>query len=478
MTLGRWTLQRVEGAFTGFLVRPTSRPPHSTDRILGARAPDRTRVLCLRESLKQLHSSGSHQARLPGDSSMSGKDGLPGGNTKPGGERVATLSFSANHPARTKHEFVGEPRSAIEQGARAWQEETAGGDPLPSSVTVHTKAVDESLSYPTASSVDLVRDVAPNPARLVAFPGIASAGTCGHHVRERVNAAARPILQAFARSRGIPLDRLLRKAIEGPTPLVDPAVLRQLGGAVHSEAMQHAIASNADPALVPLKVRAGLARLMAQSLSDPPPVAVQKSFPDWNKPLAPFGHRLQLWRPKDAAVWLRRFPPNERLLHPMTIWDPATAALWLNDREPILSGLPCEGEPDSTLVPFEMPTFWKPSLEVLHTLDELELETLSYRVFLERMRRDVMPFYLSERKTHVRVAIERVTFGYQTLEEARRSLRTHDRQRIRYFNRVFGENHEWIYDLSCRIIAAYEWPEGFSEPDLWAEFSNLWDAQQ
>jgi hypothetical protein len=299
----------------------------------------------------------------------------------------------------------------------------------------------------------------------------------GNLVRERLNAAARPILCAFARRRGV-LTRRLQAVIDGPRPLVDPPVVRQLGGALHSEAMRDAIASNADPALVPLKVRAGLATMLAQALSGPPPAAMKEAFPDWNKPLAPLGRRLEFWQARDAAAWLRRFPPQDCLLHPIATWDATTAALWLNDREPILPDLSCEGEPDSTLVAFEPSNPWKPSLEVLHTLDELEHEALAYRVFLERMRRDVMPFYVSERRVDIQKAIELVTFGYQTLAEARRAVGIHDRRRIGHFDRVFGENREWICDLCYRIIAAYAWPHGFAEPELRSDFPDLNEAPQ
>ncbi len=212
---------------------------------------------------------------------------------------------------------------------------------------------------------------------------------------------------------------------------------------------------------------------MAQDLSEPSSSAAREAFPDWNKPLAPFGRHLQTWRPRDAAVWLERFPPSGELLHPMETWDGATAALWLNDRETIPSGPPCEDVLDGTVVAFEPRDPWLPSLEVLHTLDEIELEELTYRVFVERLRREVMPFYLSERRVHVQRAVELVTFGYQTLQEARRSVRTHDLRRIRHFDRVFGENHEWIYDLCCRIVAAYAWSIGFAEPELWSDFPDL-----
>ncbi|MGX9981595.1 hypothetical protein [Methylobacterium fujisawaense] len=102
---------------------------------------------------------------------------------------------------------------------------------------------------------------------------------------------------------------------------------------------------------------------------------------------------------------------------------------------------------------------------MLLTLDELELEALTYRAFVERLRREVLPFSVSERRIRVWKAAELVTFGYQTLEEARRSVRIHDLRRIEYFDRVFSENQEWIYDLCYRIIALYAWSVGFAEPD-------------
>lgn len=314
-------------------------------------------------------------------------------------------------------------------------------------------------------------------ASVIALPAVASLKERADLVRERTNAAARPILESFARLRGLPLGRL-QKAIDGPRPLAHLEVVRRLGGALHSEAMRSGIVSHADPTLVPLNVRVGAAKMMAQALADPPPAAAQTAFPDWNKPLAPFGRHLQTWRPRDAAVWLECFPPSEELLHPMETWDGATAALWLNDHEANSPDLPCEGELAGTVVAFEPRDPWKPSLEVLHTLDEIELEELTYRVFVERLRREVMSFYLSERRVHIQRAVELVTIGYQTLQEARRSVWTHDRRRIRHFRRVFGENHEWIYDLCCRIVAAYAWPVGFAEPELWSEFSGLDDAPQ
>jgi len=307
---------------------------------------------------------------------------------------------------------------------------------------------------------------------IVAFPVIASPDVRRHLVRERTNAAARPILESFAWCRGIPLERL-REAIDGPTPLTHPEIVRRLAGALNSKAMRSVIASNADLALLPLKVRIGISKMMAQDLSEPPPVAARGSFPDWSKPIAPRGHQLQTWRPEDAAAWLERFPPNEDLLHPIDIWDGDTAARWLNDREAIPPALPWEDELAGKVLKFELQDPWKPSLEVLHTLYELELEELTYRVFVERLRREVMPYYVSERIIHVWKAVELITFGYQTLQEARRSVRTHDLRRIEYFNQVFGENHEWIYDLCCRIVAAYVWPVGFAEPELSSEFPDL-----
>lgn len=324
---------------------------------------------------------------------------------------------------------------------------------------------------------DLGRNDAAIAASMVALPATMSSKARGDLVRERMNAAARPILESFARRRGMPLERL-QEAIDAPRPLTHPEIVRRLGGALHSEDMRGVIAANADPALVPLKVRAGLAKMMAQDLSDPPPAAAREAFPDWNKPLAPMGRRLQSWRPQDAAAWLERFPPSEDLLHPLGTWDDPTAALWLNDRDTIPPGLPCEGGLVGTVVEFEPRDPWLPSLEVLHTLHELELEELTYRVFVERLRREVMPFYVSERRIHIRRAVELITFGYQTLKEARRSVREHDLRRIRYFDQVFGENHEWIYDLCCRIMATYGWPHGFAEPELRSDFPDLNEAPQ
>lgn len=293
----------------------------------------------------------------------------------------------------------------------------------------------------------------------------------GLFVRERIDAAARPILEGFAKRRGL-LDARLRDAIDGSMPLEHHEVVHRLGGAIHCEDMSGVIAAHSDPALVPLKVRAGLHRMTTSDMLDPPPAALREDFPDWNKPLVPRGRQLQSWHPEDAAIWLERFPPNEGLLHPIDTWDATTAALWLNDRDPVSSSTPVESEVGETIVAFTSADSWKPSLEVLHTLHEIELEELTYRVFVERLRREVMPFYVSERKVHIRRVTELVTFGYRTMTEARRSVRTHDIQRARFFDHVFADNQEWVADLCRRIVATHVWPHGFSEPELWTDFPD------
>lgn len=287
-------------------------------------------------------------------------------------------------------------------------------------------------------------------------------------VRRRMNAAATPILEAFARCQGLSSKRLLG-AVGSPTPLTHPTVARELGGALHSDAMRGAIAANADPALVPLQVRAGLAKLMAQDLATPPSGEAKEAFADWDKPLVPAGHHHPAWHAKDAVAWLRRFPPTRRLPPPLDSWDDATAAPWLNDRASIVTASQDESG-GVVVVGIDAANPWKPSLEVLHTLGEIELEELAYRVFVERMRREVMPRYLSERRILVRDAILHVTFGYQTLQNARRRVREHDLKRVRLFDRLFGSNCEWIYDLCGRIVDAYAWPSGFAESELWSEF--------
>ena len=287
-------------------------------------------------------------------------------------------------------------------------------------------------------------------------------------VRERTNAAARPILLAYARSRGV-LTGPLRSAIEGSTPLVHPAVTGNLGGALHCEALRIAIDASADSTLVPWRVRADLTRLTAQDLADPPSSAGKEAFPDWHKPLASIGHHNRTWHDEDAAAWLGHFPPKGALLPPMDTWDGATAAAWLDDRETIPLE-PNDREDTDVVVSINASNPWKPSLEVLHTLNELELEDLAYRVFVERLRREVMPFHISERKIHVRNAIVSVTFGYQTLREARRSVHEHDLRRVAHFDRLFSTNQEWVYDLCSRILAIHAWPLGFSEGELQSEF--------
>ncbi|WP_179698697.1 hypothetical protein [Methylobacterium sp.] len=388
----------------------------------------------------------------------------------PCGERISqftmTQSLEAPRPENGLPPNVIAPKRADLQGLTSPNERVLAGPVDKRAAAGFTIRGDPFRQTGSATSGSIVT-LSPN----------ASIEARGKLVRERINAAARPILTRFANRRGLSLERL-RKAIGGRTPLTHPEIVRHLGGALYSEEMQRVIASHADPGLLPLKVRAGVAKMMAEPLSDAPTAAVREAFPDWNKPLAPVGSHIQPWRPNDAAVWLKCFPPNEGLLHPMDTWDGATAALWLNDPAIFTSDLLHPSEVDGTVVAFEPYGPWRPSLEVLHTLDELALEDLTYRVFIERLRREAMPFYVSERRIHVRKAIEWVTFGYQTVEDARRSVRTHDLARIRYFDRVFGENREWIYDLCGRMIAAYEWPAGFSQPELRSDFPDLDDATQ
>ncbi len=86
-------------------------------------------------------------------------------------------------------------------------------------------------------------------------------------------------------------------------------------------------------------------------------------------------------------------------------------------------------------------------------------------MFVERLRREVMSYYVSERRNQIGRMIELITIGYRTLEEARRSILVHDIQRTQHFDEVFGENYEWINDICRRIFALHLWPEGFDEPD-------------
>lgn len=318
------------------------------------------------------------------------------------------------------------------------------------------------IGEPTASGI--IASALPSPP-------IASDRERSSLVRRRINAAARPILEAYARSHGQPSKRL-QTAIEGPAPLAHPAIARELGGALHSEAMRDAIAANADPGLVPLKVRADLAKMSAQDLTAPLPSAAAEVFPDRDKPLAPARQHYLAWHASNAAAWLKPFPPTRHLPQPLDTWDDATAAPWLNDRASMVADSP-KGDEDGVVVAIDASNPWKPPLEVLHTLDEIELEELAYRVFVERLRREVMPFHVSERRVCVRNAILHVTFGYRTLKDARRRVREHDLKRVRYFDRLFGANREWIFDLCCRIVAAYTWPVGFTESELWFEFPDL-----
>ncbi len=290
-------------------------------------------------------------------------------------------------------------------------------------------------------------------------------------VRERMNIAAKPILESFARRHGRYSDSV-EAAIASTRPLVHPTVIRELSGALYSEAMRMTIALNANPTLVPLEVREGLAKLMALDLYDLPPNAAPASFPDRNKSLAPHSQCHQAWHDADAAAWLDRFPPRGRLPHPLDTWDDETAALWLNDRASIISAHPIDGR-EAVVVSIGKYNMWKPSLEVLHTLGEVELEELAYRVFVEQFRRDVMPFHVSQRRMCVHEAITQVTFGYRTLLEGRQLVRLHDLRRFERLQQIFRMNGEWIFDLHHRIIAAYPWPAGFSDEELWNEFPSI-----
>ncbi len=299
------------------------------------------------------------------------------------------------------------------------------------------------------------------------FPGSCSREH-GDLVRHHTNAAVRPILKAYARRKGL-LSRSLEAAIDGPTALTHPAVARELGGALLSEAVRNAIAENADHALVPLNVRAGLAKMIGQNLIDPPPLDARKAFPDWNKPMVPFGQHHRVWHAEDAAQWLRSFPPNGRILHPLNTWDNVTAARWLNDRSSVSADGNDSGR-DEVVVAIDASRPMKPALQVLHDLDDLELEEITYRVFVEQLRRDVMPVLVSRRRIHVRNALLHVTIGYRTLDEARRSVHEHDLMWIESIDRLFEANSEWIYDLCRRILETYTWPTGFSELELQATY--------
>lgn len=312
-------------------------------------------------------------------------------------------------------------------------------------------------------------------AQIVVLRANATLEARGRIVRERIDAAARPMLESYARQGGI-LTTPLHDAIYGPMPLEHPEVVRRLNGALHSEVMRSVIESQTDPALVPLNVRAGIVRMMSRDPFDTPPEAVQSAFPDWNKPLVPPGHHLRPWGAEDAAIWLRHFPPDEDLLHPIDTWDAVTAAIWLNDRDTAPSCRAGESEFDDTAAATATQDGCKPSLEVLHTLHELELEELAYRVFVERLRRETMPFYVSERRIHIRKVTESITMGYRSLDEARRSVRAYDLRRIQSFEQVFGDNNEWIFDLTSRIFAAHTWPDGFAEAELQKDFPDLRDG--
>ena len=119
-----------------------------------------------------------------------------------------------------------------------------------------------------AGRVLAAQDDARPAASVIALLAVVSLKERADLVRERMNAAARPIFASFAsfaRRRGVPLAHL-QEAIDGSKPLAHPEIVRRLGGALHSEEMRSVIASNADPALVPLNVRAGIAKMMAQDL--------------------------------------------------------------------------------------------------------------------------------------------------------------------------------------------------------------------
>lgn len=311
-----------------------------------------------------------------------------------------------------------------------------------------------------------------NPAsNLVVFRSSVTQDQRRDTVRERLNHVIRPLLRAYAKGLRRPFSHL-EAHIEGDRPLTASPILTELRGAFHWAPVRETIAEYADPTLVSAEVRAGLATMLAQDLSGEPPTSVRQAFTDWNKPLVATGYFLTPWRPTDAARWLREFPPFRTLLEPMDMWDDRTAAIWLNDRSPLTfkSLFPVI---EDNVVPFEPRAIWKPSTEVLGGLDELDLEALSHRVFRERFRRDIMPPVLSARRARIRNAIEAMSYGYLTLEEARLDVHTYDLERQGYFDRLFGSNDEWIFDLGVTIASGYTLPQGFDRISLTDSFGHL-----
>lgn len=289
-------------------------------------------------------------------------------------------------------------------------------------------------------------------------------------VRERLNAAIRPILVNVAGRRSLPIVHLLAH-IDGDRPLTAPPILDELGIAFVSHELRAAIAAYADRTFVPSAIRAGVATMMAQGLGGPPPAAIRQAFPDWGKPLVPYGHVSVAWRPADAARWLEGFPPRGTLPYPLGTWDDRTAAIWLDDH-PVIAIDSASEHGDLDVVAFQPGPAWKPASCVLACLDDVDLESLADRVFRERFRREIMLPLLGDRRTRIRSAIDAMTYGYLTLEDARCDVHAWDADLGRRFDLLFGSNAEWIFDLVRTIMDGYAWPPNFSAAELTLSFGT------
>lgn len=293
-------------------------------------------------------------------------------------------------------------------------------------------------------------------------------------VRERLNTAVRPVLKNVAGRRGLPIAHLLAH-IDGARPLTAPPVVNELGIAFVSHELRVAIAAYADRALIPFEIRTGVATMVAHSLGGPPPAAIRSAFPDWSKPLVPYGHVSEAWQPADAARWLEGFPPRGTLPHPLGTWDDRTAAIWLDDQPAIAIDLASDHD-SLNVVTLQPGPAWKPAASVLACLDDLDLETLSDRVFRERFRREVMLPLLSNRRAQIRSAIDAMSYGYLTLEDARRAVRAWDVGVCERFDRLFGSHAEWIFDLVRTIVDGHPWPPNFTTGELAERFESHQDG--
>ncbi|WP_163006154.1 hypothetical protein [Methylobacterium brachiatum] len=294
-------------------------------------------------------------------------------------------------------------------------------------------------------------------------------------VRDRLDSAVRPVFLEAARHEQLDHERW-RDRIGGQNLLADMELLEALPGVLSSKVMQAAIATHADPTLVPEHLRSWLKETRSYYSWIVPPVSVQEAFPDWNKPLTPSRHRHVAWLKEDVAIWFRQFPPAfGELLTPLDTWNEAVAAAWLwNADYPGKRRRAAKSE--NNIVTFKPRRPKKTALQSIRSMDEGDLEEFHDRVLIERVRREVISRELDWREMAIRQAAHYLPYGFLSLGEARKQVYEYDLKREEDFAEVFSCGQEvlgeWICDLRNTVIEMYDWPWGFSGSELSSSFAT------